>query len=392
MGNFDEVINRWNTKSVKWDLVETLFQSKDVIPMWVADMDFKAPQEVNEAIIKRAEHGVYGYTLADHAFKESIINWNKERHNWSIQPEWLTFSSGVVASLHMAIQAFSEPNDGILIQTPVYPPFYNSINALDRTIIKNPLIFQDNYYTIDFADFEEKLKQVKVFILCSPHNPVGRVWRKDELEEMARLCIKHNVLIISDEIHGDLVYPGKKHIPIASLSEEIANQTITCMAPSKTFNVAGLAASYCITSNEEYKRLLDKAFNKQGFHSDQLNTMGQVAMEAAYTYGAPWVDELNTLLESHYHFVKESFEKHAPELNVVKSEGTYLLWIDCSGLKLNAKELREFFVKEAKVGLNAGKDYGEEGEQFMRMNVGCPRETLEEAVERIIEAVKRNRI
>lgn len=390
MGNFDLNIDRKNTKSVKWDMAETLFGSTDVIPMWVADMDFKAPKEVNEALMERARHGIYGYTIADDELKDTVVSWNKERHQWNIQPEWLSFSNGVVTSLHMAIQALTKPEDGILIQTPVYPPFYNVIKAHNRTIVKNPLVFEDNYYTIDFTDFEAKLKEVKAFILCSPHNPVGRVWKKEELEEMAKLCVKHDVLIISDEIHGDLTYPGFRHIPIASLSEEIANQTITCMAPSKTFNVPGLAASYCVTPNLDVRGKLDETFNKQGFNN-QLNTMGQIAMQAAYTHGATWVDELTALLESHYQYVKESFEKHAPELKVVKTEGTYLLWIDCSGLGLDAEGIREFFITEAKVGLNAGIDYGEEGSQFMRLNMGCPRSTLEEAVNRIIKAVENRR-
>lgn len=387
MGNFDEMINRTNSKSVKWDMMEELFESNDVIPMWVADTDFKAPKEVNEALMKRVKHGVYGYTIVDNKLKNAIINWNQERHNWAIKPEWLSFSNGVVTSLHMAVQAFTNPGDQVLIQTPVYPPFYNVIKAHDRNIVKNPLQYENGAYYINFEDFEEKLKQgVKAFILCSPHNPVGRVWKKGELEEMARLCLKYDVLIISDEIHADLVFPGQKHIPIASLSDEIANQTITCMAPSKTFNLAGLDASYVITANEEKRKLLDIAFNKQGFHNS-LNTMGNIAMEAAYSHGAAWLDELTELIRSHYQYVKESFEQHAPELKVVNAEGTYLLWIDCTALGLNAKELRTFFVKDAKVGLNAGADYGEEGEQFMRMNIGCPRAALEEAVDRIIKAV-----
>lgn len=391
MGNFDKIINRTNTKAAKWDMLDTIFQSTDVIPMWVADMDFKAPKEVNDALIKRAEHGVYGYTIVDDALKNAIISWNEDRNDWTIKPEWLTFSNGVVTSLHMAIQAFTEPKDNVLIQTPVYTPFYNVIKAHNRSVVKNPLKYKDGTYYIDFEDFEEKLKNgVKAFILCSPHNPIGRVWKKDELEEMARLCLKHDVLIISDEIHSDLVFPGQKHVPIASLSEEVSNQTITCMAPSKTFNIAGLDASFVVTSNDEIRKNLDNEYNKQGFHNS-LNTMGNIAMEAAYTHGAEWLDELTHLLESHYQYVADNLRKHAPELKVIKPEGTYLLWIDCSALDLDAKELQEFFVKEAKVGLNAGVDYGEEAEQFMRMNIGCPRSVLEEAVKRMIDAVNNHK-
>ncbi|WP_340003212.1 MalY/PatB family protein [Oceanobacillus sp. FSL K6-0127] len=388
MSIFEELYDRKNTRSVKWDMLQAMFQSEDVLPMWVADMDFKAPEAVNEALIKRAQHGIYGYTIIDETVSGSIVNWLEKRHNWKIDPAWLSYSNGVVTSLHIAVQAFTEPQDKILIQTPVYPPFYNVIEAHDREVIKNPLVNKDNYYTIDFADFENKLKLgVKAFILCSPHNPVGRVWKQDELEEMARLCLKYDVMILSDEIHADLVFPGQKHIPIASLSEEVANHTITCMAPSKTFNLAGLDASYVITTNTENRKKLDASFNKQGFHN-QLNTMGNTAMEAAYTHGEPWLEELNSLLESHTNYVTEMFDQHIPELKVVKTEGTYLLWIDCSALNMDSKSLNKFMIEEAKVGLNTGASYGEAGEQFMRMNIACPRATLEEGVKRIIGAVQ----
>lgn len=266
MSIFEELYDRKNTRSVKWDMLQAMFQSEDVLPMWVADMDFKAPEAVNEALIKRAQHGIYGYTIIDETVSGSIVNWLEKDITGKLILAWLSYSNGVVTSLHIAVQAFTEPQDKILIQTPVYPPFYNVIEAHDREVIKNPLVNKDNYYTIDFADFENKLKLgVKAFILCSPHNPVGRVWRQDELEEMARLCLKYDVMILSDEIHADLVFPGQKHIPIASLSEEVANHTITCMAPSKTFNLAGLDASYVITTNTENRKslmhhLINKAF------------------------------------------------------------------------------------------------------------------------------------
>ncbi|WBX78832.1 pyridoxal phosphate-dependent aminotransferase [Virgibacillus salarius] len=387
MGIFDLQHNRKNTRSVKWDMLKPMFQTEDVLPMWVADMDFKAPEQVNQALIERAQHGIYGYTVIDDEVKNSILKWLSQRHQWNIKQQWLSFSPGVVTSLHMAVQAFTEPGDKIIIQTPVYTPFYKVIESHQREIVKNPLIYKNNYYQIDFADFEEKLKQgVKAFILCSPHNPVGRVWKKDELTELARLCMKHNVLIISDEIHGDLTFLSEVHIPIASLSEEVAEQTITCMSPSKTFNLAGLQASYVVTSNKEKRELLDAQFAKQGVN--MLNTMGNTALEAAYTHGESWLDELRHLLKNHQTYVKEMFEEHTPELKVIDSEGTYLLWIDCSALKLDHKELKSFMIKKARVGLNTGVDYGQEGDTFMRINIACPRATLEEGVQRIISAVK----
>lgn len=387
MSIFDEIHDRKNTRSVKWDMLEPIFQTTDVLPMWVADMDFKAPQAVNDALVKRAEHGIYGYTVIDDDVKGSIINWLDHRHNWKIEQEWLTFSPGVVTSLHMAIQAFTEPEDKILIQTPVYTPFYGVIKQHDREVVKSPLVYEDNYYQIDFADFEEKLKQgVKAFILCSPHNPVGRVWTKHELTEMARLCLKYDVLILADEIHCDLVFKGHRHIPIASLSGEVADQTITCMSPSKTFNLAGLDASYLITTNKEKRDKLNTQFSKQGIN--MLNTMGNTALEAAYVHGEEWLEELLAIIDGHQKYVTEMFETHAKELKVTRSEGTYLLWIDCSALNMDKEELKSFMIEKAKVGLNPGVSYGEEGNSFMRMNLACPRTTLEEGVNRIINALK----
>ncbi|MEN1970278.1 MalY/PatB family protein [Lentibacillus sp. N15] len=387
MGNFDLIHNRKQTRSVKWDTAEHLFQSKDVLPMWVADMDFKAPQEVLQAIMDRTEHGIFGYTVVDEAVRGAIVNWVAKRHHWHIEPSYLSFSQGVVASLHMAVQAFTEPNDKILIQTPVYTPFYNVIKQHDRQVVKNPLLLKDNYYTIDFNDFEEKLKSgVKAFILCSPHNPVGRVWKESELREMARLCLKYDVLILSDEIHADLLYPGYQHTPMASLSKEIADQTVTFMSPSKTFNLAGLQASYIITSNEEKRKKLDHMIGIQGH--GQLNTLGNTALEAAYNHGEAWLEELKGVLEANCNYVTDMFVKHAPELTVIQPEGTYLLWIDCSALNLDSDALKKFMSEQAKVGLNAGAAYGEEGEPFMRMNIACPKATVETGVKRIIEAIK----
>jgi len=388
MSIFEEVHDRKQTKSMKWDMLQMRFQSEDVIPMWVADMDFKAPEAVNQALIKRAEHGIYGYTVIDEDVTSSITNWIKTRHGWDIQAEWLNYSPGVINTLHMALQAFTEPGDKIMIQTPVYTPFYNIIKVLDREVVKNPLVQQDDYYTIDFEDMEKKLASgVKAFILCSPHNPVGRVWTEEELRKMAELCLQYDAMIFSDEIHADLVFKGHKNRPIASLSEEIADKTITCMAPSKTFNLAGLQASYAVTPNKQNKQKLEKAFLRQGLNNS-LNGMAITAMEAAYRHGGPWLEELLEVVESHTAYIKEMFAAHAPELKVIKSEGTYLVWVDCSELNMDKKELNRFMIDKGRVGLNPGQDYGDEGDAFMRINVACPRATIEEGVQRIIHAVE----
>lgn len=390
MDTFQNVVNRKHTRSVKWDMLQDVFQTDDVLPMWVADMDFKAPKEVNDALRKRAEHGIYGYTVIDDDVKQTITNWVNHRHKWSIEEDSLSFSPGVVTSLHIAIQALTNPHDKVLIQTPVYTPFYNVIEAHERKVVKNPLILEDDYYKIDFSNFEAKLKDgVKAFILCSPHNPVGRVWTKEELEEIGRLCIKYNVIMLSDEIHGDLTFPDHNHIPLASLSKEIAHNTVTCMSPSKTFNLAGLQASYMITPNESMKEKIDKTLQAQGL--GMLNTMGNTALEAAYKYGEEWLDTLRSVIDEHYTYVRETLHSQTTNLKVIRSEGTYLLWIDCSGLGLDSNELETFMIKEAKVGLNKGISYGEEGEQFMRMNLACPKETLEEGVKRIVQAANNHK-
>lgn len=384
MENFTTIHDRKNTRSVKWDLLKPVFQSEDVLPMWVADMDFQVPQAVKHAIVNRAEHGIFGYTIIDEDVKNAIAAWLNRRHQWTIDQEWLSFSPGVVASLHMAVQAFTEPNDKIMIQTPVYPPFYQVIGQHERMLVKNPLLKKDGYFQIDFDDFEEKLKTgVKAFILCSPHNPVGRVWKKEELEEMARLCLKYDVLVISDEIHSDLVFPGFHHTPIAALSDEIKRQTITCMSPSKTFNLAGLQASYIITADNNKRNILNAQLEKQGH--GMLNTMGNVAIDAAYNHGESWLEELNDLLDSHKRYVKDMLEKYT-QIKVTRTEGTYLLWLDCSALGMDSNHLRTFMIQKAKVGLNPGSEYGDEGDQFMRMNIACPRAILDEGVKRMIAA------
>lgn len=388
MTDFQTEHNRQNTLSFKWDNLEAIYQTTDLLPMWVADMDFKAPDIVNNAIKERAEHGIYGYTIINEEIKQLVKNWVSKRHNWEIDTDWLTFSPGVIMSLHIAIQLFTEKNDKILIQTPVYTPFFNIIKNGRREIVENELIYQDGKYVMDFVDLEKKFKQgVKAFVFCSPHNPVGRVWTKAELEEVARLCLAYDVLLLADEIHADLVFKDQKHIPIATLSKEIADQTITCMSPTKTFNLAGLQASYVVTTDKRKRLKINQELALMGF--SMLNTIGVIALEAAYKGGEPWLEELLEVLAENKQYVKTTLEEDTNGLlHVIDSEGTYLIWIDCSKLNLTDKELQKFMVETAKVGLNNGSSYGTSGEQFMRINITCPKSTLEEGVRRIVEAVK----
>lgn len=387
MTKFQKVPNRLNTRSVKWDLSKKLFKSDEVLPMWVADMDFEVPEAVQTALITRSEHGIFGYTTTDEKVNHSINKWIQSRHGWEIEESWLTYSPGVVPSLHTLMEALTYPEDGVLIQTPVYPPFYDVINKHNRKLVKNPLYLENGRYEIDFQDLEEKLADgIKAFILCNPHNPVGRVWTRDELQKMAELCLKYNVILISDEIHADLIYPGRKHIPVASLSKEVETNTITCMSPSKTFNLAGLQASYIITPKQNWRESLNKQFDMQGIK--MLNTMGITAMEAAYEQGEEWLDKLVEVLQSHKNLLKERLHQETDHIKVIEPEGTYLVWLDCRDLHMNHSELKRWFQDHAKVGLNDGASFGEEGEGFMRINIACPRETLEEGINRIVQAVQ----
>ena len=388
MTEFNKVYNREQTKSLKWDNVQTVFNTDDLLPMWVADMDFKAPDAVNEALKERAEHGIYGYTIIDDAIKDNVTNWLHDRHQFIVKNNDLIFSPGVITSLHTVINTLTKKNDKILVQSPVYTPFFNLIRDNDRQVIENELIYDGTSYTIDFADFEAKLQQgVTAFMLCSPHNPVGRVWTKGELEKIATLCHEYDVLILADEIHADLIFKNHQHIPIASLSEEISQRTITFMSPTKTFNLAGLQASYMVVTDVSKRIKLAKQLGTQGFNS--LNTMGTIALNAAYEDGLPWLNQLLVVIEENKDYAKQRLETETNnKLKVIDSEGTYLLWIDCQQLGLTDKELQDFMIQQAKVGLNAGSSYGKPGEQFMRLNLACPKSTLEEGINRIVQAVQ----
>lgn len=386
MSQFQTVHNREQTRSMKWDNRKAIFNSEEVLPMWVADMDFKAPEAVNNALKERAEHGIYGYTVITEDIRNNVTNWISLKHGWDVETDWLSFSPGVITSLHIAIQTFTNEGDNILIQTPVYTPFFNLIKNGNRQVVENALNYDGKTYTIDFDDLEEKLKTVKAFILCSPHNPVGRVWAKEELTKIAALCEQHDVLVFSDEIHADLVFDGYKHIPFASISEEARERTITCMSPTKTFNLAGLQASYIVTKNNQMRAKINAELGLQGFN--MLNTMGVIALDAAYANGKPWLDQLMKVIEANKLYATTRIENETNgKLKVIASEATYLLWVDCHELGLTDKELQAFMIEQAKVGLNAGSSYGTEGENFMRINIACPKATLQEGLDRIIHAV-----
>ncbi|WP_379668542.1 MalY/PatB family protein [Pueribacillus sp. YX66] len=384
---FDKVINRYKTNSLKWDALEERFGKANVLPLWVADMDFRAPNAVIEALKKVAEHGIFGYTVRPDSFYESLISWFERRHDWKIKKDSILVSPGIVPALSLLVQAFTEPGDHVIIQSPVYHPFFHVVQQNGRNLIDNPLILNDKKYEINFDDLEQKLREYecKLMLFCSPHNPAGRVWTKKELIKVGELCKKYNVLLISDEIHCDLIYKGHQHIPFASLSKEFQDLSITCVAPSKTFNLAGLQSSALIIPNkdirEQYKRSL-KIEN-----SDMLNSFAIAAFEAAYNDGEQWLENLMEYLEDNVQFLISFFEEQIPEVNVIPPEGTYLIWLDFRKLGLSVKELESFLLTEAKVALNQGYIFGKTGEGFVRINIACPRKTLEEGLHRIKLAV-----
>ncbi|PLT29411.1 MalY/PatB family protein [Peribacillus deserti] len=379
--DFDKQIIRTNTGSVKWDHSEAIFGDKDILPMWVADMDFRAPQPVIDALKDKAEHGIFGYTKGMGSYHEAIIGWMQKRHNWSIQGEWICHSPGVVPALNVIVQTFTEPGDKIVIQHPVYHPFTKVIEMNGRTVVSNPLKEEDGRYVMDYHDLEEKIDdQVKLMILCSPHNPVGRVWTREELVQLGDICLKHNILMVSDEVHADLILEGE-HLTFASISEDFAQNSIICTAPSKTFNLAGLQTSNIIIPNEHKRGKFQKALEANFMGS--MNTFGVAATESAYRYGEEWLDQLLEYIKGNYDFLKSYLEEHVPGIDVFPLEGTYLAWIDCRKLGLDYTALEELIHKQARVAFNQGYIFGSGGEGFIRMNIACPRSILEEGLQRI---------
>lgn len=386
MYDFDSLIDRKNTSSVKWDSLGELYGRDDLIPLWVADMDFPTATPITDALRNRVEHNVFGYTFPSDKYYEAVIGWMDRRHNWKVEREWITYTPGVVPALSFCIKAFTEPGDKVIIQSPVYHPFYSAIEGNGREITKNPLKFEDGKYYMDYDDLEKKIdSKTKLLVLCSPHNPVGRVWKEEELKRLADICMRNNILIISDEIHFDIVYSESKHIVFGSISDEIRDNCVVLTAPSKTFNIAGLQVSNVIISNDELRRLYRGELEK--YHISSPNIFGGEALIAAYDESEDWLNELLTYLEGNRNFFINYINENIPKLKAIKPEGTYLMWVDCSDLNMDSHELRDFFVNKCRVALNDGSMFGEEGQNFMRFNIGCPRTLLKEALERIEKGI-----
>ncbi len=395
--DFDRICDRSNTNCVKWDAAPSLFGTQDVIPMWVADMDFPAAQPIIEAIRRRSQHEFLGYTRPGMELINLIVERTQRKFNWKIEPEWIVFTPGVIPALHTAIRALTHPGDEIILQEPVYHPFFPAIAANGCQKINNALKLARGQYRIDYDDLATKFRsradmhsrrhRIKAAILCNPHNPVGRVWSPDELARFGEILIENGAVVIADEIHCEILFQGYRHTPFATLSEEFAQNSITCMAPSKTFNLAGLHASHIIIPNQ---KLRNSFIDLMSGIIPGPNIFGLVAMEAAYRYGDEWLAQLLDYLQANLDFLLDYFSKSIPEIKVVKPQGTYLVWLDCRGLGLDNARLRKLMCEQARVGLDDGYIFGAAGSGFQRMNIACPRPLLEEALRRIELAVRRS--
>lgn len=388
--NFDEIVDRTHNNAAKYDERIKKFGTDDVIPLWIADMDFRVAKPIEDALVNKARQGIFGYVSRPEEYWDALAGWQKRRNGWDVDKSLLSFNCGVVPSLAALVRQFSREGENILIQTPVYPEFYEVVENAGRSVVTNRLIEKNGRYEIDFEDFEEKLKQgPKAFILCNPQNPVGRSWSREELKRMGELCVSYHVPILSDEIHADLMLWGNRHTPMASISPEIAADTITCTAVSKTFNLAGLQASSVIFNNQEERARFERFWHNLEIHRN--NCFSLVASIAAYNEGEEWLEQLLPYLEGNIKYIQEYCEKNIPEIKANLPECTYLVWLDCRGLGLPDDELNRFMIEKAGIGLNAGCDFDRELSGYMRLNAACPRQILEKAMEQLKDAVARER-
>lgn len=384
--DFDQVVDRSKNRSAKYDERKKKFGREDVIPLWVADMDFKTAQPVIDAMKARAEEGIWGYTSRPDSYFDAVCGWQKRRNGWEIDRSMLSFSVGVVPSLSSMVFVFTEPGDKVLIQTPVYSEFYDVTESWGREVIENPMVEKDGVWSVDFEDFEKKAKEAKLFFLCSPHNPLGIVWTREELTRMCEICIANDVLIISDEIHSDLIFHGKKHIPTATLSPEIASHVITCISGTKTFNLAGLQASAVVFPNMELKKRFDKFWFNLDIHRN--NAFSSIAMETAFNEGEEWLEQLLVYIDGNFELIRSFCAENIPQIRPNVPDATYLVWLDCRGLGMENEELRRFMIEEAGLGLNEGWSFGRSLSGYMRLNAACPRSVIEKALKQLKEAVE----
>lgn len=384
--DFDEIVDRKNTLSCKWDLA-----SDDILPMWVADMDFRTAKPIIDALVNRAQSGVFGYSVYTDDVYEAITGWFKRRHNWEIEKEWIQFSPGIVPALHAFTRIFVKSGEKILMNSPVYYPFFKSAERNGIEAVNSVLLNKNGRYEIDFEDFEKKASDplVKMFYLCSPQNPGGRLWSREELEKIGRICLENNVLVVADEIHCDLVYPGKKHISFGTLSDDIVDNSIICTAPTKTFNLAGLQISSVIIKNPELRKMYADYMTASGFDCGEAGTFGLEAIRAAYKYGDEWLDSLMEYINGNLEFLMSYVKENIPKAKVMVPDATYLVWIDFSGYKIDSRTLHKTLKYEGKIWLDEGYLFGKAGEGFVRINIACPRKILEEGLKRIKDCINR---
>lgn len=387
--NFDEIIDRSGTNCIKTDKLNTVFGRSDLTPLWVADMDFLSPPAVTEALTKRTEHGVFGYTMDYDSYYNSIMGWLDRRHDYKVEKEELTFVPGVVKGFAFAIDTFTLEKDNIIIQPPVYHPFKLVTEAMNRTIINNPLILENGEYSMDFDGLKSIIaeQECKMLIFCSPHNPVGRVWKKEELEELAEICYDNNILVVSDEIHADFTFNGHKHLPFATVSEKARENSITLMAPSKTFNIAGIVSSFAITHNKQIREKFMNYLTPRELNQGTL--YAYAATEAAYNHGEEWLEQVTDYVQKNMEFVTEYLKDNIPQIKPIEMESTFLMWLDCRDLGLSHNKVVDLFVNKAKLALNSGAMFGDEGKGFMRLNVGSPLSILKKAMDDLKNAMEK---
>ena len=383
--DFDKPVSRRGTDSYKWDSAE----SEGVLPMWVADMDFRTASAITDALRRRVEHGIFGYTRVPDSYYETVSSWFLRRHGWAIDRDWIVYTSGVVPAISAVIKALTVPGDKVLVQTPVYNCFFSSIRNNGCEMVSSPLVFADNTYTIDYEDLERKAAdpKVKVMLLCNPHNPGGRVWKREELAHIGEICIRRGITVVSDEIHCELVFPEHRYTPFASISEDFLRHSVTCISPSKAFNIAGLQIANIVCADADRRARIDRAINDN--EVCDVNPFGVIATQAAYNEGEEWLDQLIDYLHANYLYMRDFCREHLPEFPITVLEGTYLVWMDCRKLGMSSEELERRLVSEARLWLNAGTMYGADGEGFMRWNIACPRNTLTEGLKRFVYFAKR---
>lgn len=388
--DFDTVIERRGTNSIKYDFARENGKTEDVLPLWVADMDFPTAPAVLESLEQRVRHGIFGYSEGKEEYFQAVAGWYKRRFGWEVKRNWMLKTPGVVFALAAAVRAFTREGESVLLQQPVYYPFGRVITDNRRKLVNSPLKLVDGHYEMDFEDFERKIVEngVKLFLLCSPHNPVGRVWTEWELRKIGDICLKYEVLVVSDEIHSDFVWQNRKHHIFSALKPEYADITITCTAPSKTFNLAGLQVSNIFVPNQKLRRALRREIEAVGY--GHINMMGLTACQAAYEGGEEWFEELKSYIWDNYLFLEEYLKRELPQIRPIVLEGTYLVWLDFRDLKMTEEEREELLVHKARLWLDSGVMFGEEGEGFERVNIACPRETLRQALERLKTALRQN--